>query len=209
LERRRVTDRIKSVLALWFTLERSVSPRAYASSGCGLMLSKYAVDAAFVYWVAGILWTPLDYLHPLLGLRLEALEKGNEWALGVLLVWTLPFVWIGAVRYCEFSTGPFVEPITAWEEARRLAFDVRSQPEPMHEWSPYQTLHAPHLLDGLQSRRGEFRLSALPGGRTRLEGTTWYTLDMFPQSYWTLWSDPLIASIHRRVLEHIDALASP
>ena len=29
---------------------------------------------------------------------------------------------VGAIRYCEFSTGSFVEPITAWEENRRLAF---------------------------------------------------------------------------------------
>ena len=28
----------------------------------------------------------------------------------------------GAVRYCEFSTGPFVEPIEVWDEPRRLAF---------------------------------------------------------------------------------------
>ena len=33
---------------------------------------------------------------------------------------------VGAVRTCEFSTGPFVEPITAWDPPRRLAFDVRS-----------------------------------------------------------------------------------
>src|SRR5262249_53615462 len=40
---------------------------------------------------------------------------------------------VGAIRRCEFSTGPFVEPITAWEPPHRLAFDVDSQPEPMHE----------------------------------------------------------------------------
>ncbi len=30
----------------------------------------------------------------------------------------------GAVRYCHFSTGDFVEPITVWDENRLLAFDV-------------------------------------------------------------------------------------
>src|SRR5207237_6823083 len=27
---------------------------------------------------------------------------------------------VGAVRRCEFSTGPFVEPITVWDPPRRL-----------------------------------------------------------------------------------------
>ena len=53
------------------------------------------------------------------------------------------------------------------------------------------------------SRRGEFRLIELDDGRTRLEGSTWYQLDMAPQPYWVLWSDALIHSIHERVLEHI------
>jgi len=110
---------------------------------------------------------------------------------------------VGAVRYCEFSTGPFVEPITHWEEPYRLAFDVRSQPEPMHEWSPYQHVDAPHLLESLRSKRGEFRLIPLADGRTRLEGSTWYELEMFPQAYWSLYSDALIHAIHVRVLDHI------
>ena len=113
---------------------------------------------------------------------------------------------VGAVRYCEFSTGAFVEPITVWDEPLRLAFDVTDQPEPMKELSPYSRVFAPHLADGLVSRRGEFRLVPLPDGRTRLEGRTWYTLDMFPQPYWRLWSDFVIRTIHLRVLDHIRGL---
>ena len=114
---------------------------------------------------------------------------------------------VGAIRYCEFSTGAFVEPITVWEPGRRLAFDVTEQPEPMHELSPHPRVYAPHLLDGLQSRRGEFLLMPLPGGRTRLRGTTWYQVNMGPQWYWRSWSDFLIGRIHRRVLRHIKDLA--
>lgn len=110
---------------------------------------------------------------------------------------------VGAVRYCEFSTGPFVEPITVWEDNRRLGFDVAAQPHPMREWSPYAEVRPAHLEGFFRSRRGEFRLTALSGGRTRLEGTTWYEQDIWPQSYWKPWSDHLIHSIHRRVLEHI------
>jgi hypothetical protein len=115
---------------------------------------------------------------------------------------------VGAVRRCEFSTGPFVEPITTWEAPRRLSFDVASQPEPMHEWSPYRNVTPPHLDGTIRSIRGEFRLIPLDGGRrTRLEGSTWYQLSMHPRWYWTVWSDRLIHSVHERVLVHIKRLS--
>jgi hypothetical protein len=112
-------------------------------------------------------------------------------------------VGVGAIRYCEFTTGTFVEPITVWDAPRRLAFDVTDQPAPMFELSPYRHVHPPHLHGFLRSNRGEFRLIPLADGRTRLEGRTWYEFAMFPQSYWTLWSDMLIHRIHERVLNHI------
>jgi uncharacterized membrane protein YhaH (DUF805 family) len=110
---------------------------------------------------------------------------------------------VGAVRTCEFSTGPFVEPITVWDPPHRLAFDVRSQPPTMQEWSPYRHVDAPHLVEGLRTERGEFRLLSIAPHRTRLEGSTWYRNNLFPQLYWNVWSDALIHGIHRRVLEHV------
>ncbi|MCB9779256.1 MAG: DUF805 domain-containing protein [Alphaproteobacteria bacterium] len=114
---------------------------------------------------------------------------------------------VGAVRHCEFSTGAFVEPITAWEPPTRLAFDVIDNPHPMDELSPWQ-VEPPHLDGFLQSRRGEFQLIALPDGRTRLEGRTWYTVDMGPEWYWGAWSDAIIHRIHGRVLGHIATVAA-
>jgi Polyketide cyclase / dehydrase and lipid transport len=115
---------------------------------------------------------------------------------------------VGAIRHCEFTTGEFVEPITVWDEPRRLAFDVTRQPNPMRELSPYRHVHPPHMENAtFQSRRGEFRLVRLSGGRTRLEGRTWYAFDMFPQGYWTLWSRTCIHRIHHRVLNHIKRLS--
>ena len=61
----------------------------------------------------------------------------------------------------------------------------------------------PHLKGFLQSRRGEFRLIALPNGHTRLEGSTWYTVAMGPEGYWQMFGDYLIHRVHLRVLEHI------
>jgi hypothetical protein len=37
----------------------------------------------------------------------------------------------GAVRRCDFSTGPFVEPIQVWDEPRLLQFSVTKNPAPM------------------------------------------------------------------------------
>jgi hypothetical protein len=114
---------------------------------------------------------------------------------------------VGAVRHCVFSTGAFVEPITRWEPGRRLSFDVVSQPAPLTEWSPYRSITPPHLDGWLVSRRGEFRLVPLPGGRTRLEGSTWYEMRLEPLGYWSVFGDWLIGRIHRRVLAHVAAQA--
>jgi hypothetical protein len=114
---------------------------------------------------------------------------------------------VGAVRHCEFTTGAFVEPVTVWNPPHHLAFDVTSQPPPMEEWSPYQHVNAPHLLEGMQSQRGEFKLEGLPGGKTRLTGTTWYRIDMAPQVYWGWFSDRIVQRIHGRVLRHVKSLA--
>ncbi len=120
---------------------------------------------------------------------------------------TLSGTGTGAIRRCTFTTGDFVEPITVWDEPRRLAFDVVAQPHPMVETSLWGRIEPAHLDHTLRSRRGEFRLEPLPGGGTRLHGTTWYQLDMAPQAYWRWWSDTMIQAIHQRVLRRIAAAA--
>ncbi|MGH7538205.1 MAG: DUF805 domain-containing protein [Gemmatimonadales bacterium] len=113
----------------------------------------------------------------------------------------------GAVRYCDFTTGSFVEPITAWQEGRLLGFDIVRQAPPMREWSPYQGVNPPHLDGYFRATRGAFRLVPLPGGRTRLEGRTRYEVEMFPQGYWAPIAGYLVSAIHERVLRHIERLA--
>ena len=111
-----------------------------------------------------------------------------------------------ALRECEFSTGAFVEPITAWEAPRRLSFDVTGPPPALVELTPYRSIDPPHRDGAFRARRGEFRLVALPGGRTRLAGSTWYELRMAPEPYWWFWSDALVHAIHQRVLVHVKRL---
>lgn len=115
---------------------------------------------------------------------------------------TIDRVGVGAVRNCNFTTGSFVEPITVWNEPHLLRFDVLEQPAPMKEIS-FWDIDAPHLHDYFVSRQGQFKLTQLPNGNTRLEGTTWYYHNIRPAFYWQLWSDYIIHKIHLRVLEHI------
>lgn len=112
---------------------------------------------------------------------------------------------VGAVRHCVFSTGAFVEPIKVWDEPRLLSFSVTDNPAPLHELTPYAKIEPAHLHGYFVSHQGQFLLTELSGGRTRLEGTTWYSHTMWPAAYWHLWSDYIIHRIHLRVLEHIRA----
>lgn len=114
---------------------------------------------------------------------------------------------VGAVRHCTFSTGAFVEPIEIWDPPRRLKFGVTAQPPAMKEMSPWEGLQPAHVNDYLVTRAGQFQLEPLPGGRTRLTGSTWYSHKMWPAAYWRIWSDSIIHAIHLRVMEHIKARA--
>jgi Polyketide cyclase / dehydrase and lipid transport len=113
----------------------------------------------------------------------------------------------GAVRYCEFSTGPFVEPIQVWDEPHVLRFAVTHNPAPMNELSPYANVVPRHLHGYLISKQGQFLLTPLPNGHTLLEGTTWYQHGLWPEMYWTVWSQAIIHRIHMRVLNHIKNLS--
>lgn len=114
---------------------------------------------------------------------------------------------VGAVRRCEFSTGAFVEPIEVWDEPKLLRFVVTSNPAPMREWNPLFEIHPPHLDGFLVSKRGQFQLTPMAGGKTLLRGSTLYQHGLWPASYWRMWSDPIIHRIHDRVLGHIKTLS--
>ena len=114
---------------------------------------------------------------------------------------------VGAIRYCEFSTGPFVEPITVWNEPHELRFSVESTPPALEEWNPFGHVVTAHMNGFFISHGGQFLLTALPGNRTRIDATTWYSHHVAPAQYWKLFSDPILHMIHSRVLEHIKALS--
>ena len=56
--------RLVQILRLWFGVTQRVDQKSYALSGFGLMLFKYAVEAAICQSTTGQLFTPLDFLNP-------------------------------------------------------------------------------------------------------------------------------------------------
>ncbi len=110
---------------------------------------------------------------------------------------------LGARRYCDLSTGTMPELITAWDQPQRLAVDVLQTPPSMREWSPYAQAHPRHLEGYFIVLRGQFELEALPDGRTRLTGTTWYQTRVTPVAYWSCWCDYVVHAVHRRVFTNI------
>ena len=114
---------------------------------------------------------------------------------------------VGAKRSCVLSTGVMDETVTVWEPGRRLEFDVLTVPPAMHEASVHGELETPHLNGYFVPQRGRFVLVELPSGRTRLEGTSWYVHQIWPEWYWTPVTQRVVRGIHERVLLHIKMLA--
>ncbi|WP_108929717.1 hypothetical protein [Leptospira johnsonii] len=110
---------------------------------------------------------------------------------------------IGAIRYCEFNNGVFVEAITKWEENSSLAFDVVRQPDAMKELSPYKNIRPTHLSGYFASKKGSFQLVSLGKNETLLIGRTWFQNKFGPTTYWNVWIHWILHKIHYRVLDHI------
>ena len=114
---------------------------------------------------------------------------------------------VGATRRCIVSTGTMPEVVTTWEPGKKLEFEVKETPPAMVETNPFGEVHAPHLEGYFQARYGRFVLVPLPDGRTRIEGTSWFVHDLWPQWYWEPVTRHTVSQIHTRVLTHIKSLA--
>lgn len=114
---------------------------------------------------------------------------------------------VGATRRCIVSTGTMPEVVTAWEPGKKLEFEVKETPPAMVETNPFGEVHAAHLEGYFQARYGRFVLVPLPDGRTRIEGTSWFVHDLWPQWYWEPVTRHTVSQIHTRVLQHIKSLS--
>jgi hypothetical protein len=128
----------------------------------------------------------------------------DDWVLRDVVAYplraTLDGKGVGAKRICQLSTGDALETVDEWGPPRTLGFVIDVQPDPMRELTLYRTVRQPHLDGYVRNRRGEFSLEALPGGRTRLTGRSWYSVRLAPERYWRWWSDFFVRRVHARVL---------
>jgi len=84
----------KHFVRLWFGVSERVGPGAYALGGIAFMLLKYGVEATVVRITTSSIFSPWDFLNPVLGPRVELLRPGPEWLAWGWFLWTLPFVWM-------------------------------------------------------------------------------------------------------------------
>jgi len=95
---------------LWFGFSRPVDRGTYLRHGLGLTVFKYAIDALLVWQFAGIVWTPLDYISPLLSTRQATLGDAPSWLLPLMVVIALPFLWIGVSMSMRRAVDAGISP---------------------------------------------------------------------------------------------------
>jgi len=80
---------------------------------------------------------------------------------------------------------------------------VLETPNSMFETNPFGKVFARHNQEAFRVLAGQFELTPLPGGRTRVRATSWYEHDYAPDLYWGLWTEAVVGSVHHRVLDEI------
>ena len=197
---------------LLFGLSRQVDRKTYLVVGLALGVIKYAIDFAVVRLLSGGTWTLAAYLTPSLALRLDALGKEPGPLPWIMLGYALPFAWVGVSmsvrRAADSGISPwwglgFFVPFANYVLIACLCVLPSKGHRRQDASSPDAHIHPPHPDGYFRSKRGEFRLVPLRGGRARLEGSTWYELDIAPFTYWSLLADAIVHRIHERVLAHV------
>ena len=74
-----------------------LSRRQYLRAGLALMALNDAVDAAVILLATNVVWTPLDYVLSLANLANSKAAAFTPGLSIVLLIWTLPFLWVGVL----------------------------------------------------------------------------------------------------------------
>jgi len=110
---------------------------------------------------------------------------------------------VGGRRVCALTTGDMVERISIYEPERQLQFEVLNTPPNMAETNPFGDPSPAHLNGWFECQLGEFRLTPLPGGRTRLIGISWYRHRFAPEFYWSLWTDEVVREVHVEVIDEV------
>jgi uncharacterized membrane protein YhaH (DUF805 family) len=110
---------------------------------------------------------------------------------------------VGAERIGVFSTGTAIERVTEWVPNRKLAFVVVRDIPAMRELSPYENVHAPHVLGYFRTTYTSFELVPRADGGTDIVERTSHELRIDPVPYWLPMARWIVRQNNARVLEHI------
>jgi uncharacterized membrane protein YhaH (DUF805 family) len=110
---------------------------------------------------------------------------------------------VGAMRRGEFSTGTALERVTEWIPNRKLAFVVLTDVPSMRELSPYEHVHAPHVIGYFNSKVTSFELVPRSDGRSDVIERTSHELKLEPILYWLPLARWVVLQNNARVLAHI------
>jgi uncharacterized membrane protein YhaH (DUF805 family) len=109
----------------------------------------------------------------------------------------------GMVRRGEFSTGTAIEQVTEWLPNRKLSFVVANDIPAMRELSPYQHVHAPHVVGYFRTISTSFELVPRSDGGTDIVERTSHELRIDPIPYWLPMARWIVHQNNARVLQHI------
>src|SRR5580692_1269669 len=87
----------KVLLSLFGRPDLPLSRAPYAAIGLMLAIVKYAGDVLLIWYVTGVRWTPFDYLDPFKLPLLHRVENAQFGITLILMLWMVPFLWIGVV----------------------------------------------------------------------------------------------------------------
>jgi hypothetical protein len=110
---------------------------------------------------------------------------------------------VGALRRGEFSTGTALERVTEWTANQKLAFVVLNDIPAMRELSPYEHVHAPHVIGYFSTTYTSFELVRRPDGSTGVVERTSHELRLDPVLYWLPLARYVVGENNARVLTHI------
>ncbi len=132
-----------------FGFRQLVTRAGYLATGSALMLVKYVTEAIVIWTTTGRVFTPADFLNPLLVYRQQFFEPpAPAWLLGAVLAWTLPFLWIlvsMSVRRAWHAgwhgiTGMLVLiPILNYAVILALCLVPGKQDDPITQLDPFRT----------------------------------------------------------------------
>lgn len=110
---------------------------------------------------------------------------------------------VGALRRGEFSTGTAIERVTEWIPNQKLAFVVSKDVPAMRELSPYQHVHAPHVVGYFRTTYTSFELLRRSDGHTQVVERTSHELRLEPVLYWLPMARWVVNENNARVLAQI------